>query len=89
MTEKHSPEQKHHEIETELFKMVLYNDDVNSFDFVINMLMRYCKHTQHQAEQCAMITHFKGKSVVKKGTYKKLEPIASVLLEHGLSVEIE
>ncbi len=89
MTEKHSPEQKNHNIETKLFKIVLYNDEVNTFDFVIDMLMRYCNHNLYQAEQCAMITHHNGKSIIKKGTYEKLEPIASVLLEKGLSVEIE
>jgi len=73
----------------DLYKIVLYNDNVNTFDFVIEMLMRYCNHTLYQAEQCAMLTHFNGKSTVKKGSYKELEPIATTLLEKGLSVEIE
>jgi ATP-dependent Clp protease adaptor protein ClpS len=89
MTEKHSPKQKHQHTETKLHKIVLYNDEINTFDYVIEMLMRYCNHNLYQAEQCAMITHYNGKSIVKKGTYEKLEPIASTLLDKGLSVEIE
>ncbi len=89
MTEKHSPKEKQQNTETQLYKIVLYNDEVNTFDFVIDLLMRYCDHNLFQAEQCAMLTHYKGRSVVKKGDYQKLEPIASALLEHGLSVEIE
>ena len=88
MTEKYSPEQKQHHDESELNKIVLFNDDVNTFDYVINLLMRYCEHNLYQAEQCAMLTHYKGKSVIKKGTYEELEPIASTLLDKGLSVEI-
>ncbi len=89
MTEKHSPKQKQKNTQTDLYKIVLYNDNIHTFDFVIDMLMRYCDHTLYQAEQCAMLTHYKGKSVVKKGTYDKLLPIASTLLEKGLSVDIE
>ena len=89
MIEKHLSTEKFQNIETKLYKIVLFNDDVNTFDFVIDMLMRYCNHTLNQAEQCALITHYNGKSIVKKGTYDKLKPIALALLEHGLSVEIE
>jgi len=89
MNEKHSPKEKTFNTETELFKIVLYNDDINTFNFVIDMLIRYCNHTLYQAEQCALLTHYKGKSVVKKGYYEKLEPIASTLLQKGLTVEIE
>jgi len=89
MTEKHSPKHAHKNKETKLNKIVLYNDEVNTFDFVIEMLMRYCDHNLYQAEQCAMLTHYKGKSIVKKGVFDKLEPIASTLLDKGLSVEVE
>jgi len=89
MTEKHLPQQETQNIETKIYKIILYNDDFNTFDYVIDMLMRYCNHTLDQAEQCALLTHYKGKSVVKKGTYDKLKPIATALLDHGLSVEIE
>jgi len=89
MTEKHSPEKEHKNQEQQLSKIVLYNDEVNTFDFVIEMLMRYCEHNLYQAEQCAMLTHHKGKSIVKKGSYEDLEPIATTLLDKGLSVEVE
>ncbi len=89
MTEKHSPKQNQQNTETELYNIVLYNDNVHTFDFVIDMLMRYCNHTLIQAEQCATLTHYKGYCAIKKGTYQKLLPIASTLLEKGLSVDIE
>ncbi len=89
MIEKHLSKEKFQHIETKLYKIVLFNDDVHTFDFVIDMLMRYCDHSLNQAEQCALITHYNGKSIVKKGTYDKIKPIALALLEQGLSVEIE
>jgi len=89
MTEKHSSKQDQQNTDTKLYKIILYNDDIHTFDFVINMLMRYCNHTLNQAEQCALLTHYKGKSSVKTGTYEKLLPIASTLSDKGLSVEIE
>ncbi|HEV7230122.1 MAG TPA: ATP-dependent Clp protease adaptor ClpS, partial [Bacteroidia bacterium] len=69
--------------------IVLYNDDVNTFDHVIDMLMEYCDHEPEQAEQCAHIVHHVGKCSVKNGSYDKLEPICSALLEKGLSAQIE
>jgi ATP-dependent Clp protease adaptor protein ClpS len=69
--------------------IVLYNDDVNTFEHVIEMLMAYCEHQPEQAEQCAYIVHYNGKCSVKNGEYKKLEPICSALLEKGLSAQIE
>ncbi|MCX7551963.1 ATP-dependent Clp protease adaptor ClpS [Xanthomarina sp. F2636L] len=74
-------EQKNNEI-------VLYNDEVNTFDHVINTLIYACQHTAEQAEQCSIIVHYKGKCTVKTGAYKELEPRCSMLLEAGLSAEI-
>lgn len=71
-----------------LHEIILYNDDVNTFDWVIESLMDVCEHTPEQAEQCSIIVHYKGKCGVKTGTYKELEPKCSNLLERGLSVEI-
>jgi ATP-dependent Clp protease adaptor protein ClpS len=70
-------------------QIVLYNDDVNTFEHVIHCLMKYCKHEIHQAEQCAMIVHYNGKCGVKNGTYEELKPICEALLEKGLSAKIE
>lgn len=71
------------------FQLVLYNDDVNTFDHVINCLVSYCKHDVCQAEQCAWIVHTKGKCVVKSGDYALLEPLCTALCEKGLSAQIE
>jgi len=69
-------------------EIVLYNDEVNTFDHVIDTLMKVCKHTPEQAEQCSLIVHYNGKCTVKTGEYKDLEPQCSSLLEAGLSAEI-
>jgi len=69
-------------------EIVLYNDDVNTFDHVINTLVYVCEHTPEQAEQCSIIVHYKGKCTVKTGAYNELEPRCSMLLEAGLSAEI-
>jgi len=69
--------------------IVLYNDDVNTFDHVIDCLQEYCGHSVIQAEQCAMIVHYKGKTDIKNGTMDKLRPIYETLVQKGLSVKIE
>ncbi|MBO6607651.1 ATP-dependent Clp protease adaptor ClpS [Psychroserpens sp.] len=71
-----------------LNEIVLYNDDVNTFDHVIDTLIYACDHSPEQAEQCSIIVHYKGKCTVKTGEYKELEPRCSMLLEAGLSAEI-
>ena len=68
--------------------LILYNDDYNTFDHVINCLVEYCKHNFIQAEQCAYIVHYNGKCVVKGGSFKELKPIKEALQEKGLSVII-
>lgn len=69
-------------------EIIVYNDDVNTFDHVIDTLIYACDHTPEQAEQCSIIVHYKGKCTVKTGSYKDLEPRCSMLLEAGLSAEI-
>ncbi len=71
-----------------LQEIVLYNDDVNTFDWVIESLVDVCEHSAEQAEQCSIIIHYKGKCSVKSGTFKELEPRCKNLLERGLSAEI-
>lgn len=73
---------KNHEI-------VLYNDDINTFDHVIDTLIKVCKHTSEQAEQCAILVHYKGRCTVKTGSFDELKPLCTQLLEAGLSAEIE
>lgn len=69
-------------------QIVLYNDEVNTFDHVIEMLVATCEHTAIPAEQCAIIVHYKGKCTVKSGSFEDLKPRCSKLLEAGLSAEI-
>ena len=69
--------------------LILYNDDVNTFDHVIDTLVEVCHHTFEQAEQCASIVHFKGKCDVKTGSYEYLKPLCTALLDAGLSAQIE
>ena len=69
-------------------EIVLYNDDVNTFEHVIETLIQACEHTPEQAEQCSLIVHYKGKCTVKTGEYNDLKPRCSKLLQAGLSAEI-
>ncbi len=69
-------------------EIIVYNDDVNTFDHVIETLIRVCDHTPEQAEQCSLIVHYNGKCTVKTGPFDKLKPQCTQLLEAGLSAEI-
>ena len=69
--------------------LVVYNDDVNTFDWVIASLMEVLDHTNQQAEQNAMLIHFKGKACVKTGSHDDLQPYKDALTERGLSAVIE
>ncbi|MCH2198710.1 MAG: ATP-dependent Clp protease adaptor ClpS [Flavobacteriales bacterium] len=75
--------------EVEEKQIVLFNDEVNTFDFVIESLIKVCGHDPIQAEQCTIIVHFKGKCSVKKGTFEDLEPMCTALLDRGLTAEIQ
>ena len=69
-------------------EIIVYNDDVNTFDHVIETLVQVCEHHPHQAEQCAMIIHYNGKCAVKTGSLDELKPKCSKLLSAGLNAEI-
>lgn len=69
-------------------EIIVYNDDVNTFDHVINTLIRVCEHTPEQAEQCSLIIHYNGKCTVKTGSLAKLKPQCSQLIDAGLSAVI-
>lgn len=69
-------------------EIILHNDDVNTFDHVIETLIRVCKHEALQAEQCALLVHYKGKCTVKTGTIEELKPQCTALLDAGLSAEL-
>src|SRR3989344_7670306 len=75
------------EVEVEGKQLIVYNDDFNTFDHVIESLIKVCKHDPIQAEQCTFLIHYKGKCSVKKGSYKSLEPMCTALLERGITAE--
>lgn len=68
--------------------LIVFNDDVNTFDHVINSLIKVCRHQPIQAEQCTWIIHHNGKCDVKRGSFEKLEPMCTALLDRGISAEI-
>ncbi len=69
--------------------LILYNDDVNTFDFVIETLIEVCDHAPEQAEQCALIAHYKGKCNVRTGDYQEMKPMYDEMTLRGLTVSIE
>ncbi|MFD1314118.1 ATP-dependent Clp protease adaptor ClpS [Namhaeicola litoreus] len=76
------------EKELEQHQIVLFNDDVHTFDYVIDSLIDVCEHTLEQAEQCTYLVHYKGKCTVKTGEIDDLKPRCSKLLQLGLSAEL-
>lgn len=73
----------------ELHNLIVWNDEVNTFDWVIECLVDICEHTQEQAEQCAIIIHHKGKYGVKKGSFEELRPKAEALIDRGIQATID
>ena len=69
--------------------LIVYNDEVNTFDFVIDTLVQVCDHTPEQAEQCTLLIHYKGKCAVKKGSFEKLASMRNAICQRGLSAEVE
>jgi len=69
--------------------LILFNDDFNTFDFVIRSLVEVCDHDEIQAEQCAMIVHYKGKCVVKTDSFNSLKPMFDELSRRDLTVSID
>jgi len=68
--------------------LIVYNDDFNTFDHVIDTLIKVCKHEVHQAEQCTHLIHFKGKCAVKKGTFDELKPMRTGITDVGINAQI-
>lgn len=71
------------------FHIIVWNDDVNTFDWVIETLIEVCGHTQEQAEQCALFIHTKGKYAVKNGSYDELKPQTEAITERGIQATLE
>lgn len=70
-------------------KLIVYNDDYNTFDWVIQCFVEICSHNTAQAEQLSYLIHFKGKATVKTGSKKELKPFKDALVDRGLSAVIE
>lgn len=88
----------HEQFETEVItvektvetkQLIIHNDEVNTFDWVILSLVEICKHTFEQAEQCAIIIHSNGKYAVKEGSYENLKPMKEAIAERGINVTIQ
>lgn len=76
-------------IQDEVKKLVLHNDDFNSFDWVIETLVAVCKHNTEQAEQCAYIVHYRGKCQVQHGSISQMNSLHAALVQRGLSATVE
>jgi len=70
-------------------QLIVYNDDFNTFDWVIESFMEVCNHTFEQSEQLALIIHYKGKAIVKTSNMDVLKPMKDALVDRGLSAVIE
>ncbi len=73
---------------TQIKDLVVYNDDINTFNHVIEMLIQVCKHTAQQAEQCTWIIHYKGKCAVKKDLFEVLRPMQKAICDAGIDARI-
>ena len=71
------------------YHLIVWNDDVNTFDWVIETLVAVCRHTHEQAEQCAILIHFQGKYAVKEGSYEELEPMCTAITDRGINATVE
>lgn len=76
------------EVLDDLYKLVLYNDDIHTFDYVIDSLIEICGHTEEQAHQCTILVHYKGKCTVKTGSIELLKPMHQKLISRSLTSEI-
>jgi ATP-dependent Clp protease adaptor protein ClpS len=75
-------------VETELYDLVVFNDDVNSFEHVIRTLIEICDHEPQQAEQCTWLIHYKGKCTVKHGSFNEMADMRNAICDRGLSAEV-
>ncbi|HTJ12130.1 MAG TPA: ATP-dependent Clp protease adaptor ClpS [Dinghuibacter sp.] len=71
------------------WSLIVWNDEVNTFEWVIETLIEVCGHSQEQAEQCAMLIHYQGKYAVKNGSYEDLEPMCTAITDRGIGATIE
>jgi ATP-dependent Clp protease adaptor protein ClpS len=85
-------EQEEIAVETELassYSLIVWNDEVNTFEWVIETLIKICGHTTEQAEQCSLLIHSQGKYAVKNGDYETLKPMCDSITDRGIGATIE
>ena len=70
-------------------QLIVWNDEVNTFDWVIKALVDICEHTPEQAEQCSLFIHFKGKYAVKDGGFDDLKPLCEAIIDRGINATVE
>jgi ATP-dependent Clp protease adaptor protein ClpS len=90
-TNPHEAEEFYYEVDeitVDEQNVIIYNDDINTFEHVIETLKRVCKHSQEQAEQCTWLIHYKGKCAVKSGEFDLLRPIKDAICEAGIDAKI-
>ncbi len=75
-------------VETEVYNLVVFNDEVNTFEYVIDTLIEVCEHSPEQAEQCTLLIHYKGKCTVKNGGFEELAPLRNEICRRGISAEV-
>lgn len=75
-------------VEDDLCDLVVFNDDVNTFEHVSHILIKVCKHSSEQAEQCTLLIHYKGKCTVKTGSFTELRPMCENILEAGITATV-
>ncbi|MCA0395914.1 MAG: ATP-dependent Clp protease adaptor ClpS [Bacteroidetes bacterium] len=71
------------------YQLIVWNDEVNTFEWVIEALIAVCGHSPEQAEQCAMLIHTKGKYAVKNGQYEELKPMCDAITDRGIGATVE
>ena len=91
-----APAKPHYEEETDVltaldepYNLIVWNDEVNTFEWVIETLVEVCGHSAEQAEQCAYIIHFQGKYAVKQGSYDELKPLCDAITDRGIGATLE
>jgi len=76
-------------VSDEVCSLIVWNDDVNTFEWVIESLVEVCGHSYEQAEQCSYFIHYRGKYAVKQGPYEEMKPLCDAITERGISATVE
>ncbi len=86
---RHKEEQETDVLDSNGYMLIVWNDDVNTFDWVIKTLVEVCRHEPAQAEQCAILIHYKGKTDVKRGAYEELKTMCEAIIDRGIGATVE